>query len=216
MSPFPMTPQQFRGIPVGPDAHLSHWNTVGTFPTQQECEAQRDATNPSAPLSVGDYLDQCVADDDPRIKGKLARRGFDAEALAPRSCRSRPMTDVELFHSRLTQWLFLPDGRTWTFQPSSAQSGPCRVLSADARANSGRREARKAPRAVSVPISARPHRAPGRSARSTRLPCRNRTQGALAVCSSRTPDGIVGRWLHPDLQSQLTALPSLKHRLCPT
>jgi hypothetical protein len=70
MSPFPMTPQQFRRIPVGPDAHLSRWNTVGTFPTRQECEAQRDATNPSAPLSVGDYLDRCVADDDPRLKEK--------------------------------------------------------------------------------------------------------------------------------------------------
>jgi hypothetical protein len=39
-------------------ASLSRWVVVGTFPTQKECEAHR--ANP---------WDQCVANDDPRLKG---------------------------------------------------------------------------------------------------------------------------------------------------
>ena len=69
MSPFPMRPQQFRGIAVGPHAPLLHWKIVATFSTQQACEVQLDTT-PPAPPAVGDHLDQCVASDDPRLKEK--------------------------------------------------------------------------------------------------------------------------------------------------
>ena len=69
MSPFPMRPQQFRGIVVSPNAPLVHWKIVATFPTQQAYEAQLDTT-PPAPPAVGGHLDQCVASDEPRLKEK--------------------------------------------------------------------------------------------------------------------------------------------------
>jgi hypothetical protein len=44
---------------TGTVASLAGWVVVGTFPTQKECEAHR--ANP---------WDQCIATDDPRLKGK--------------------------------------------------------------------------------------------------------------------------------------------------
>ena len=44
-------------------APLSRWTKVDTFPTQLRCEARR-AADLRAPV------EQCVPDDDPRLKGK--------------------------------------------------------------------------------------------------------------------------------------------------
>jgi hypothetical protein len=59
-------------------APLSQWTIVGTFPTEEECEAHRHPIPPGffygvggggMPIITGQW-DQCIASDDPRLKEK--------------------------------------------------------------------------------------------------------------------------------------------------
>jgi hypothetical protein len=62
ITPLPLISR--KGKTINPNslllAPLSQWRIIGTFATQNECEAYRDA-NP---------MERCIATDDPRLKEK--------------------------------------------------------------------------------------------------------------------------------------------------